>query len=82
MFYKSDEISFLNKKSKVSNLCVYNDSYYFESDAEIPQAETISAEEFEQAISSIVHVTLEPVEPKLTAAEQQEARETYIMAML
>ena len=82
MFYKSDEISFSNKKSKVSNLCVYNDFYYFESDAEIPQAETISAEEFEQAISSIVHVTLESVEPKLTAAEQQEARETYIMAML
>lgn len=65
--YKSESISFLDDTIKVRNLCVYNDLYYFESDAEIKQAEIVPDEEFAEAVGSVVHVeSFESVEPEPT----------------
>ena len=57
MFYKSKTIEHLTADMKISNLCYYGDSYYFESPNEIENAEIVSESEFNEAVSAIVHVT-------------------------
>ena len=67
MKYKSKTLNFSEGVIKISNLCVYNDLYYFESDAEIEQAEIVPDEEFAEAVGSVVHVeSFESVEPEPT----------------
>lgn len=94
--YKSESISFLDDTIKVRNLCVYNDLYYFESDAEIEQAEIVPDEEFAEAVGSVVHVeSFEPVEPQPTQLDRiesmvaksqeeiaQEARDAYTLELI
>lgn len=60
MKYKSISIDYLTNDIKVSNLCFYNEHYYFESDSIIEEAEIATDEEFEQALSSIVSYDEEP----------------------
>ena len=64
MKYKSKNLDFLSNDMKMSNLCFCNDYYYFECDSEIPEAEIISDEEFEEAVASVV--VAEPPEPEAT----------------
>lgn len=56
MLYKSKTIEFLPKNAPLKKLCVYGDYYYYESFNEIPEAEIVSQEEFDEAVNSIVHV--------------------------
>ena len=96
MFYKSNNISFLDKTVKVRNLIFYNENYYFETDVELTQAESVSNEEFAEAIGSVIHVdSSEPVESHLTQLDRiesavlksqeeiaQEARDAYTLELI
>ena len=76
MKYKSKNLDFLSKDMKLSNLCYYNEHYYFECDSEIAEAEIVSDEEFEEAVSSVVvaeipepEATPDPIMEKLNSIE-------------
>lgn len=56
MLYKSKTIEFLTDDMKISNLCFYNNNYYYESDTDLKQAESVCEEEFEKAVNSIVSI--------------------------
>lgn len=71
MKYKSKNLDFLSNDMKMSNLCFYNEHYYFECDSEIAEAEIVSDEEFAEAVASVVvaEPTEEPTEEELAQAE-------------
>lgn len=64
MKYKSKNLDFLSNDMKMSNLCYYNEHYYFECDSEIAEAEIVSDEEFAEAVASVVvaEPTVEPTQ--------------------
>ena len=93
MKYKSKNLDFLSKDMKMSNLCYYNEYYYFECDSEIAEAEIVSDEEFAEAVASVVvaepivsqPTQLDRIESMVAKSQEeiaQEARDAYTLELI
>lgn len=93
MKYKSKNLDFLSNDMKLSNLCYYNEHYYFQCDSEITEAEIVSDEDFAEAVASVVIV--EPIASQPTQLDRieslvsksneeiaQEARDAYTLELI
>lgn len=93
MKYKSKNLDFLSNDMKMSNLCYYNEHYYFQCDSEIAEAEIVSDEEFAEAVASVVvaepivfqPTQLDRIESLVSKSNEeiaQEARDAYTLELI
>jgi len=88
--YKSTDISNIDDFSRISDLCSFDNYYYFKSDIIIEEATQISNEEFNEIISRIeeyneetTEIVLEPTNREIVEmiSNVEETQLTQLMAL-